>query len=130
MWVDEDFPRTHTLKVKKGVVVDTILGKIPPDSPAVSPGGGSPAGGARRLLHIIGDVCRRGVGEVRDDATLGDDLDIDSLGRFELLSAIEAELGQSPLTRTRTGRLIESDITSPPRVSCGRYVFLHYSPRA
>ena len=25
-WPDEDFPRTHTLKVKKGVVVDTLQG--------------------------------------------------------------------------------------------------------
>ena len=111
VWVDEDFPRTHTLKVKKGVVIDTILGKVPPDSPAVSPGGGNPPGGARRLLHIIGDVSRRGVGEVRDDATLGDDMDIDSLGRVELLSAIEAELGvymdESQLSPEMTVRQLE-----------------------
>ncbi|MCE2466282.1 MAG: AMP-binding protein, partial [Dehalococcoidia bacterium] len=28
IWPEEDFPRTHTLKVKKNVVLDTILGKI------------------------------------------------------------------------------------------------------
>ena len=32
IWADEDFPRTHTLKVKKQVVIDTILGKIQPVS--------------------------------------------------------------------------------------------------
>ena len=66
------------------MVIDTILGKIQPESPA---------GGARSLLQIIGDVSRRGAGEVRGDAILGDDLDLDSLGRVELLSAIEAEFG-------------------------------------
>ena len=56
------------------MVIDTILGKIQPESPA---------GGARSLLQIIGDVSRRGAGEVRGDAILGDDLDLDSLGRVE-----------------------------------------------
>ncbi len=93
VWAEEDFPRTHTLKVKKGVVVDTILGKIQPEPPAVSPAGGSPAGGARSLLQIIGEVSKRRAGEVRDDATLDGDLGLDSLGRLELLLAIEAELG-------------------------------------
>ena len=37
VWPDEDFPRTHTLKVKKQIVIDTILGKIQPVGPAASP---------------------------------------------------------------------------------------------
>ena len=49
VWAEEDFPRTHTLKVKKGVVIDTILGKIQPESPAATPSGSSPAGGARSV---------------------------------------------------------------------------------
>ena len=125
IWSEEDFPRTHTLKVKKGVVIDTILGKIQSDSPAVSPSGGSPASGARSLLQIIGEVSRRGVEEVRDDATLGDDLDLDSLGRVELLSAIEAELGvymdESQLSPEMTvgnlEALIEEGSRNPPMMS-------------
>ncbi len=93
VWADEDFPRTHTLKVKKRVVIDTILGNIQPDAPAALPSGASPAGGARGLLHIIGEVSKRDVGDILDQGTLGGDLDLDSLGRVELLSAIEAELG-------------------------------------
>ena len=34
VWPEEDFPRTHTLKVKKRIVIDTILGKIQPASAA------------------------------------------------------------------------------------------------
>ena len=125
VWPEEDFPRTHTLKVRKGVVIDTILGKIQPESPAVSPAGGSPAGGARSLLQIISEVSKRGAGEVRDDATLGDDLDLDSLGRVELLSAIEAEFGvymdESQLSPEMTVRcleaLVEEGSRNPPMMS-------------
>ena len=125
VWADEDFPRTHTLKVKKGVVIDTILGKIQPDPPAVSPAGGSPAGGARSLRQIVGEVSKRSLGEVRDDATLGGDLDLDSLGRVELLSAIEAELGvymdESQLSPEMTVRrleaLVEEGSRNPPVMS-------------
>ena len=125
VWPEEDFPRTHTLKVRKGVVIDTILGKIQPESPAVSPAGGSPAGGARSLLQIISEVSKRGAREVRDDATLGDDLDLDSLGRVELLSAIEAEFGvymdESQLSPEMTVRcleaLVEEGSRNPPMMS-------------
>ena len=125
IWAEEDFPRTHTLKVKKGVVVDTILGKIQPEAPAVSPAGGSPAGGARSLLQIIGEVSKRRAGEVRDDATLDGDLGLDSLGRLELLLAIEAELGvymddsqlDPEMTVGALEALVEEGSRNPPMMS-------------
>ena len=125
VWAGEDFPRTHTLKVKKGVVIDTILGRMQPDSPAASQPGGSSPGGSRGLLQIIGEVSKRDVGEVRDAATLGGDLDLDSLGRVELLSAIEAELGvyvdESQLSPEMTVRslaaLVEEGSRNPPMMS-------------
>ena len=125
VWVDEDFPRTHTLKVKKGVVVDTILGKIQPEAPAVSPAGGSPAGGAGSLLQIIGEVSKRHAVEVRDDATLDRDLGLDSLGRLELLLAIEEELGvymddsqlDPEMTVGALEALVEEGSKNPPMMS-------------
>ena len=125
VWPDEDFPRTHTLKVKKQVLIDTILGKIQPVGLAVAPSGGSSAGGMRNLLHIIGEVSKRDVGDILDEATLGDDLDLDSLGRVELLSAIEAELGVytdedqvGPETTVRQlADLVEDGSKNPPMMS-------------
>ena len=93
VWAEEDFPRTHTLKVKKGLVIDTILGKIQPAMPAATSAGGTAPRGVRGLRQIIGEVSRRGAEEVGENATLGGDLGLDSLGRVELLSAMEAELG-------------------------------------
>ncbi len=92
VWPDEDFPRTHTLKVKKNLVIDTILGRIQQDAPSASSNTSSTAGEARGLRDIVADVSKRTVEELHDDLTLGDDLKLDSLGRIELLSAIEADL--------------------------------------
>ena len=129
VWSDEDFPRTHTLKVKKHIVIDTILGKIQPEPPAAAPAGGRPAGGARSLLHIIAEVSKRDVEDIEDEAALGDDLELDSLGRVELLSAVEAELGVyidegqvGPETTVRQlVDLVEEGSKNPPMLSFPRW---------
>ena len=125
VWPEEDFPRTHTLKVKKQIVIDTILGNIQPELVAASPSGGGTAGGPRGLVHIIAEVSRRGVDEIEEGASLGDDLDLDSLGRVELLSAVETELGVymdegqlSPETTVAELRaLVEEGAANPPVLS-------------
>ena len=129
VWSDEDFPRTHTLKVKKQIVIDTILGKIQPEPPAATPAGGRPAGGARSLLHIIAEVSKRDVEDIEDEAALGDDLDLDSLARVELLSAVEAELGVymdegqvGPETTVRQlVDLVDEGSKNPPMLSFPRW---------
>ena len=93
VWPDEDFPRTHTLKVKNQVVIDTILrGSQQPAASAPRPAA-KPPGGTRGLLHIVAEVARMQPEDIAETASLGNDLDLDSLGRVELLSAVEAELG-------------------------------------
>ena len=125
VWPDEDFPRTHTLKVKKRVVIDTILGNIQPESQGETQSGGSTAGGVRSLVQIIAEVSRHAVENIQDDATLGGDLNLDSLSRVELLSAIETELGvyldESQLGPETTVRqlanLVEEGSKNPPMMS-------------
>ena len=125
VWPEEDFPRTHTLKVKKRLVIDTILGKIQPDSPVAASSGSGSSGGTRGVTHIIAEVSNRGLSEITPEATLGDDLDLDSLGRIELLSAIEAELGvymdESQLDQDTTVKrltdLVEEGSKNPPMMS-------------
>ena len=126
VWPEEDFPRTHTLKVKKQIVIDTILGKVEAEAPAgAAASSGGTAGGPRGLVHIIAEVSRRGVDEIEEGASLGDDLDLDSLGRVELLSAVETELGVymdesqlSPETTVAELRaLVEQGAANPPVLS-------------
>ena len=90
VWPEEDFPRTHTLKVKKRQVMDTLMGNAPM-VPAESSASGGGASETRGVRHIVADAAKRPLEYVSPGMMLGEDLD--SLGRIELLSAIEAELG-------------------------------------
>lgn len=124
MWRGEDFPRTHTLKVKKQMVIDAVLqGSEPAAQVTAGPGAGR-GGGPRGLAEILGEVARMDSGQILEDLRLGDDLDLDSLGRVELLSTIEAELGvyidESQLGPDTTvaglAILVEEGSKSPPMV--------------
>ena len=124
VWPDEDFPRTHTLKVKNQVVIDTILRGAEQSTPSSPRPSSTPPTGARDLLSIIAELSRRDLELVHDTASLGDDLDLDSLGRIELLSAIETELGVyldeskvSPETTVRQlSSMVEEGSRRPPMV--------------
>ena len=94
IWPDEDFPRTHTLKVRKPLLVEMLLGASTPVETSSNPVTGTKSqAGVRDLVEIIAEVARLDSRQVVPDMTLGDDLGLDSLGRIELLSAIEADLG-------------------------------------
>lgn len=94
VWPSEDFPRTHTLKVRKPLLIESLLGNT---SPLEASRGASTASGSqpgiRLLTDIIAEIAKLHASEIVSGMALGDDLNIDSLGRVELLSAIEADLG-------------------------------------
>ena len=121
VWPDEDFPRTHTMKVKKPLLIDVLQGSAPPAaaaSPAAS--GGRP--GDRGLADVIAEVAHIDPSEITPGMTLGDDLGLDSLGRVELLSAVEADLGTyldesqvGPETTVRDlEQVLEESANNPP----------------
>ena len=124
VWPDEDFPRTHTLKVKNQVVIDTILRGAEQSTPSSPHPSSTPPTGARDLMSIIAELSRRDAALISQGSTLGIDLDLDSLGRIELLSAVESELGVyldesqvSPETTVRQiSSMIEEGSRRPPMV--------------
>ena len=91
VWPEDDFPRTHTLKVKKGVVIDVLTGS--PETKPSTERKSSGADGAREPRHVVAEVSGYPLEELTAGMTLGGELNLDSLGRVELLSAIEEELG-------------------------------------
>ena len=125
VWRGEDFPRTHTLKVKKQLVIDSVLAGAEPAVPAAAVSGGGRGGAARGIAEILGEIARVDPGQVLEDLRLGDDLDLDSLGRVELLSTIEAELGVyidegqlgPETTVAGLATLVEEGSKSPPMLS-------------
>lgn len=91
VWPDDDFPRTPTLKVKKAQVVAWLHQMAEASAIAPPPPHGPvPEDPLRRLIANASPI--EGA-EVRAELSLGGDLKLDSLGRVELLSAIESELG-------------------------------------
>ena len=97
IWPEADFPRTHTLKVKKGVLVDA-LHSDPAKAPTAATGAGrAPPAAAgdpkERLVRLVSEVSGVAQEQVLPEHTVGGDLDMDSLKRVEMLSIIEQELG-------------------------------------
>ena len=93
VWPDEDFPRTHTLKVKKPQLIEMLEEGVRSDAPSSPSRSSSPRDGSRELEDIIAEVAVLDAAYIAPDMTLGDDLNLDSLGRVEMLSAIEVDLG-------------------------------------
>jgi long-chain acyl-CoA synthetase len=91
VWPDEEFPRNSSMKVLKHEVLRWIQAKQAAEPPSSASATALAAAGAiARLVRQIEGVP---ADAVVDDARLSSDLGIDSLGRVELLSLIEEELG-------------------------------------
>src|SRR5581483_1883270 len=109
VWPDEDFPRTSTQKPKLELIRRAAEAQLN-GSPMLSqktrkdraPGNGSPAGG---LEELIGNITGRQV-ELNPEAHLENDLNLSSLDRVELMSAIEnryqVDLGDRELSKINT----------------------------
>lgn len=91
VWPEADFPRTLTLKVKRQEMVRALERPSGEAGAPVTPTGDSADGTPflRLLARLTGHPLRQVVASAR----LGEDLGVDSLGRVELLAAIDAELG-------------------------------------
>jgi len=85
-WPGEDFPRTHTLKVRRNDVLAFLAEHRPVEPPTPA------SAGVDTLIRLINE-CRHNDEPVLREQELGNDLGLDSLGRVELLSAIEDEMG-------------------------------------
>jgi long-chain acyl-CoA synthetase len=121
VWPREDFPRTHTLKVKKHEVLQ-LLAELAAGKP-VQPAQANVTEGASPLLRIVADASGVAANQIRPENALGDDLNLDSLGRVELLSAIEEESGayvdEAAVSSATTVAELERLIAVAPRTRDG-----------
>ncbi|MFN2418549.1 MAG: AMP-binding protein, partial [Candidatus Limnocylindria bacterium] len=90
-WPDEDFPRTPSMKVRKPDVLAWAQAGAASATPARS--AAESAAGATSVERLIAQLESVPGDLIGPDARLSSDLGIDSLGRVELLSLIEEELG-------------------------------------
>ena len=99
IWPDDDLPRTHTLKVRKPLVLARLreleaAGGPSADAAAVERGSAAaPIPITDPLIAVIASIAGLSADRVTPGARLSSDLELDSLQRVELLGAIEEELG-------------------------------------
>lgn len=93
IWPNEHLPMTHTLKVKKGDVLDWLETRSLSTTPDTKP---KDAGsGEKDLLQVLQSVVVQLPSQVTPQRQLGPNLGLDSLGRIELVVAVEEQLGVS-----------------------------------
>ncbi len=80
VWPDEDFPRTSTQKPKVGDLQAYAISQF---------GGATGEAPKTALAELIGRITRRSVGGLDPNAKLEGDLNLSSIDRVELMSAIE-----------------------------------------
>ncbi|MBK49684.1 MAG: hypothetical protein CL768_01405 [Chloroflexi bacterium] len=127
IWEDEDFPRTHTLKIKKNIVAEQIENKNKENKPKSNPK--SSPKGTKTIETLISEICEKDLSEINHDSTLGEDLGIDSLGRVEILSAIETDFGiyidenevKSTTTVGELNLMVKSGSTSPAQTNFSKW---------
>jgi long-chain acyl-CoA synthetase len=110
LWPEEDFPRTHTLKVRKNLVVDYLLGKAPAP-PAQSPVARPKTSVAEGLTAALAELSGLPSSSIKPESSLGGDLNLDSLKRVELLSLLEETLGLSLDDSSVDGKTTVAELT-------------------
>ncbi len=121
VWPLPEFPLTHTLKIKKQEVLDYVLkGALGEGFASVVPAAGK-ASEVPVLHRLLVDVTGVPVENINPSMTLGEDLNLDSLGRVELLAAVESELDiyvdESQVSADTTVEELQALVTSEGKVS-------------
>jgi long-chain acyl-CoA synthetase len=93
IWPDDDFPRTSTQKPRRAEIAEAAQRMFRGDR------SGAPVG-KTALANLISQITKRSAGDLPENARLDSDLNLSSLDRVELLSALEDRY-QVDLSETR-----------------------------
>ncbi len=104
IWPEADFPRTPTRKVRKPIVKEAALGRIS-ETPTAAPASTRDSSLVELIVSVSGDASMLNI-QPDAKAKLSADLKLDSLGRVQLLGALEdryqIELDEAALTPETT----------------------------
>jgi long-chain acyl-CoA synthetase len=130
VWPEADFPRTPTRKVRKPIVKEAALART-----SEPPGGAQALTRDSALVDLIASISGEHIGKSDAKANLSADLKLDSLGRVQLLSALEdryqIELDEAALTPETTLGALERMIHSGQRIDgAAEYPYPKWSLRA
>lgn len=115
VWPESDFPRTSTQKPKRSVIQQSVLGQLQPQA-----GDGGAEGD---LATFIRSATGRSSGKLAATTNLESDLNLSSLDRVELLSALEdryqVDLSETGFAQVKTVGDLERILHGepPPRAA-------------
>src|SRR5438309_6244846 len=93
IWPEDEFPTTPTQKVKKRLVIEQLLNMGRVDQAKAASSERAVTRELTEVETLIAQAANVPPAAVHPGATLSADLGLDSLGRVDLLGAIEEELG-------------------------------------
>jgi len=126
VWPDEDFPRTPTQKPKTAVIQQAVEQHF-------ASGDGSHTGSPNALGDLIERITGKNVGALAPDARLEGDLNLNSMDRVELMSALEdryqVDLNQADFTKVNTVGDLERLLREPQKASQNGYRYPRWAQR-
>jgi long-chain acyl-CoA synthetase len=132
VWAGEDFPRTATQKVRKRVIGEVVRAALagaarPPGSVAAA------AGHSNTVVEIVSRLSKDVPAKLDPSAKLGTDLKLDSLGRVELLSALEdryqVEIDEAAFTDVTTLGEVERIVRAGKHEEAAPYPYPRWQQR-
>jgi long-chain acyl-CoA synthetase len=126
VWPDEDFPRTPTQKPKTGVIQATVEQHF-------ASGDGDAGASQSALGDLIARITGRKRGPLAPDAQLDGDLNLNSMDRVELMSALEdryqVDLNQADFTKISTVGDLERLLRGPHKSPLDGYRYPRWAQR-
>src|SRR5271165_3267722 len=126
VWPEQDFPRTSTQKPKLAIIQQAVQQHF-----TSGDGGGSVSQSA--LAEMIARVTGREVGALPPDARLDGDLNLNSMDRVELMSALEdryqVDLNDADFTQVSTVADLERLLHEPQQSPQSGYRYPRWAQR-
>ena len=128
VWHGEDFPRSATQKVRKQVVTEKVRAELAAAVPS-----SLTTNQADELADIVSRIGKDAPAKLTLSAKLGPDLKLDSLGRVELLSALEeryqVEIDEAAFTDATTLGDVERIVREGKHEAASPYPYPRWQQR-
>jgi long-chain acyl-CoA synthetase len=126
VWPEQDFPRTPTQKPKTAAIQQAVQQHFA----SGDDGAGMPQGA---LADLIARVTGRSTGPLTPDARLDGDLNLSSMDRVELMSALEdryqVDLNEANFTSVSTVKDLERLLREPQKSPQSGYLYPRWAQR-
>jgi long-chain acyl-CoA synthetase len=125
VWPDQDFPRTPTQKPKLRVIQQMVQKELSSSAAAATAQGG--------LADVISRITGRTTGALASEAKLEGDLNLSSMDRVELMSALEdryqLDLSEANFAQVTTVGELEQMLHQPQRAQQSGYRYPRWAQR-